>query len=667
MSTLAQRRPIALLLDWSRPVIAPRVRRYAALTFLVDAALIFALLVAVQSYLPEQYGAGDANAGYVLAAYGGAKLLGQFAAGWLIDREGPRRGLIGGLFLTTAGIAAMLFGVVRTEAVIPAAGLYGLGAALIWPSTFALAADEFEEGERARLAAGMTVATGLGVGSALFLGLLFPASFPYAAAIGMSVLASVAALSVATGFRIHHADFHAEIERPHLLVSLRSILTPRRLTFSLMIFLQACILGALLAVFRSYGRDSLQVSMREQMLLLAPAGLAGAFAVVIGGRLADKIGRIPVLGTGFLLVTLGVWGLSATTASVGVTAFAMVAASGLALALPCTGALSMDLSRSAGTGTLLGWFLTMEGAGHAIGPAAAGVINHAGGPAPVLWLVGGLAAIIALLALVPPIWAAPRAEMIRRPFRALFAGTAKGALVFGVGFPIVAVYLAWQPGSQLYGDIVTHGPRDRMEVAITFDDGPNDPWTIQIADTLQHYDVQGTFFTIGQNADVHPEIVRQLASMGELIGNHSYRHHKSDAIWELDYGELTKAESAIARAAGVCPAFYRPPNGFHTPWQLHAVADHDMTTVTWDLIPRDWKDPPSDVIVSRVLDSVQPGSIILLHDGDNTNQGTDRSATLNALPGIISGLREKGYDIVRLDKLLNLPAYLPTCDGAPAT
>ena len=63
---------------------------------------------------------------------------------------------------------------------------------------------------------------------------------------------------------------------------------------------------------------------------------------------------------------------------------------------------------------------------------------------------------------------------------------------------------------------------------------------------------------------------------------------------------------------------------------------------------------------------MQPGSIILLHDGDNTNQGTDRSATLNALPGIIEGLRAKGYDIVRLDKLLGVPAYLPTCEGAPA-
>jgi len=86
-----------------------------------------------------------------------------------------------------------------------------------------------------------------------------------------------------------------------------------------------------------------------------------------------------------------------------------------------------------------------------------------------------------------------------------------------------------------------------------------------------------------------------------------------------------------------------------------------MRTVTWDVIPRDWKDPPPDEIVRRVLDSVKPGSIILLHDGKDTDQQTDRSATLNALPGIIDGLRAKGYRIVRLDKLLSVPAYVESC------
>ena len=91
-----------------------------------------------------------------------------------------------------------------------------------------------------------------------------------------------------------------------------------------------------------------------------------------------------------------------------------------------------------------------------------------------------------------------------------------------------------------------------------------------------------------------------------------------------------------------------------------------MRTVNWDVIPGDWKRPAPEEIVRRVLESVEPGSIVLLHDGDDTNQGSDRSATLAALPGIIEGLRAKGYRLVRLDELLSAPAYLPTCDGAVA-
>jgi peptidoglycan/xylan/chitin deacetylase (PgdA/CDA1 family)/predicted MFS family arabinose efflux permease len=660
---------LGAVFDLLRLLQSARVRRYLALTFFVDAGLVFVLLVAIQSYLPEQYGASEALAGYVLAAYGASKLAGQLGAGWIIDRIGPRRGLIAGLCLTGAGQATMILGIVQPEAVIPAALLYGLGGAVIWPSAYALAAGEFEESERARLSAGMTVTTGVALATALFLGLALPASFPYGAAIAVCVAFTVGALAAARSFpaAAAHAEEATRDARRQLLESIRDIVSARRIAFSLIILLQAAILGALLAIFRSYGRDTLHASLREEMLLLLPAGAVGAGAVVLGGLLADRFGRIPVLGGGYLLTTFSIWALSTTTAHSAVVPLAALCAAGLGLALPSTSALSLDLSRSAGTGTLLGWFLTMEGAGHVIGPAAGAWVNHKGGSAPVLWLVGGLAATIAVIALVPPIWARrPDVEPVRHRLRGLLSGTAKGALVFSLGFPVIATYFASDAGSQLYGDIISHGPRDSMEVAITFDDGPNDPWTLRIADTLDQYGVKGAFFIVGQNADAHPEIVRNLAQRGELIGNHSYRHQKKDAVLEPNYGELWKAETAIARAAGVCPAVYRPPNGFHTPWQLHTVASHGMKTVTWDVIPRDWKDPPSDVIVSRVLDSVHPGSIILLHDGYDTTQGTDRSATLNALPGIIEGLRAKGYDIVRLDQLLSIQPYLPTCDGLQA-
>ncbi len=238
-----------------------------------------------------------------------------------------------------------------------------------------------------------------------------------------------------------------------------------------------------------------------------------------------------------------------------------------------------------------------------------------------------------------------------------------GACVFGLGAPLLAVYWAMSPSSQMYGTIVTHGPRDQQVVALTFDDGPSVPWTLQIADVLDRYGIKGAFFEVGKNVDAHPAISAEMVARGHLVGNHSYQHRKRDSILQLGYGELDRAEKSIAAATGMCPALYRMPNGFHTPWQLHKVSGSHMTTIGWDVNPNDWKNPAADALARNVIDSARPGSIILLHDGEDTKSITNRSATLAALPTIIEGLQAKGYRFVRLDELLQKPAYLPSCAG----
>ncbi len=663
MATLWQ-----LFLDWLRLVRSKRARPYLLITLFVDASLAFIFLVAIQSYLPEQYATSAALPGYALAAYGGAKLAGQLLGGRLIDRLGAGRGLLIGIGLIAAGQLALMSAAITPEAALPAAAIYGLGAALVWPAVYALAAAEFPTEERARLTSGMTLTTGMALALGLGLGFILPAGFPYVAATALSLVAVVPAAIGAGRFasvRVQATATEAPVPQVSTGEIIRAALHPQRIGFSLVILLQTATLGALLAVFRAYGRDVINVSFREELLLLAPAGAVGAGAVIAGGALSDRLGRIPLIGTGFLIAGLSVWCLSTVSAPMPVLMFAALAALGLGLALPSTGALQLDLSRTAGAGTLLGWFLTMEGLGHAIGPAMGAWLSGSAGTTPVLWLAGGLFAVIAVIAFVPPIWSdlSFDALLAARRTNRLLSGALKSGLVVGLMLPVLGTYWAWTPSSQVYGHIITHGPRDQMSVALTFDDGPSDPWTLRIADTLDQYGVQGTFFVVGMNAERHPEIVQELVNRGHLVGNHSYEHKKRDAVLQFKYGELDKAERAIAQAANVCPALFRPPNGFHTPWQLRAVSHHHMRAVDWDVIPRDWKNPPPQTIVDRVLSSVQPGSIILLHDGDDTNDGTDRSATLAALPGIIEGLRAKGYNFVRLDGLLSVDPYLPTCDG----
>ncbi len=226
---------------------------------------------------------------------------------------------------------------------------------------------------------------------------------------------------------------------------------------------------------------------------------------------------------------------------------------------------------------------------------------------------------------------------------------------------ITAAYVgATTPGVTWFGGLVHHGPRDGNQVAITFDDGPDPPYTLQIRDILDRYAVKATFFEVGKAVDARPDVSKALLDDGQLLGNHSYHH---DAWRWLDprYPELQATQDVFSRQLGVCPAFYRPPHGSHTPFMARVVDDHGMTMVTWDDSAGDWATTDGALVAKRILDKVKPGSIILLHDGIDGNIGADRSVILDALPLIIEGLRVRGLQPVRLDELLGRPGYLESC------
>jgi peptidoglycan/xylan/chitin deacetylase (PgdA/CDA1 family) len=151
-----------------------------------------------------------------------------------------------------------------------------------------------------------------------------------------------------------------------------------------------------------------------------------------------------------------------------------------------------------------------------------------------------------------------------------------------------------------------------------------------------------------------------LLDDGQLLGDHSYHH---DAFSWLDpgYPELQRTQDAFKRNLGICPAFYRPPHGTHTPFMAHVLSNQGMRMVTWDVSAGDWATSDANLVARRILDKVQPGSIILLHDGIDGNIGADRSVILAALPQILDGLAQRGLIPVTLDKLLGTPGYLQNC------
>lgn len=219
-------------------------------------------------------------------------------------------------------------------------------------------------------------------------------------------------------------------------------------------------------------------------------------------------------------------------------------------------------------------------------------------------------------------------------------------------------YMAISPTSQVYGKIVLHGPEDEKVVALTFDDGPNEPYTSQILDVLNREDVHATFFAVGVNVLAYPAAARRIVADGNVIANHSWDHSRLATAVDFRYSQVVRAQDAIVQTTGVAPRFFRPPAGIHTPWQLKRVASTGLTTVNWDAEGYDWQRPNTpERIEQKVLASVRPGSIILLHDGDETRHGTDRSQTVAALPVIIETLRAEGYRFVTVPELLGAAAY----------
>ena len=216
------------------------------------------------------------------------------------------------------------------------------------------------------------------------------------------------------------------------------------------------------------------------------------------------------------------------------------------------------------------------------------------------------------------------------------------------------------PTVQWFGHIVTHGDRHGQRVALTFDDGPDDPFSLQVSAVLDAHGAKGTFFEVGKAIDARPDIARALYADGHLVANHSY-HHDYWRWLDPRYPELDRTEAAFRERLGVCPAFFRPPHGQRTPFMLAHVSSKGMHTVTWDVSAGDWATDDAALVARRILDGVKPGSIILLHDGIDGTVTADRSVLVKALPMILDGLRAKGLTPVRLDELLGLPGYLDHC------
>lgn len=200
--------------------------------------------------------------------------------------------------------------------------------------------------------------------------------------------------------------------------------------------------------------------------------------------------------------------------------------------------------------------------------------------------------------------------------------------------------------------LIINGLSNLKEVSLTFDDGADNKFTPAIIDVLNKKEVKGNFFFIGDNIDANPNVVKKAFNDGHLVLNHSLSHKDLSTLKEDDFKkEILANEEKIKKITGKAPALLRPPYGSIKENQIHITDSLGIKNILWSTDTLDWSQRDKNNIYKNVIDNVRPGEIILMHSNAN------RQATLDALPLIIDSLKEKGYNIVTLDKLLNVNAY----------
>ncbi len=194
-----------------------------------------------------------------------------------------------------------------------------------------------------------------------------------------------------------------------------------------------------------------------------------------------------------------------------------------------------------------------------------------------------------------------------------------------------------------------HGNTSLPEIALTFDDGPNPPYSAQIVSILQHYGVKATFFCMGKHVQQNPELVKQEYLQGNLVENHTWSHPYTLGLSEPSLTwQLSTTSNIIEHVTGERPTLFRPPYGTFNSSILKVVNTFGLSTFIWNVDPEDWSMPGTKTIISRVLNRIGYGSIVLMHDG-----GGDRSQTVAALPTIIEWLQGHGYSFVTLKQLVH--------------
>ncbi|MBP1754699.1 MAG: hypothetical protein H6Q59_1097 [Firmicutes bacterium] len=193
---------------------------------------------------------------------------------------------------------------------------------------------------------------------------------------------------------------------------------------------------------------------------------------------------------------------------------------------------------------------------------------------------------------------------------------------------------------------------EEAKVALSFDAAWTNEDTKKILEILDKHKVKVTFFMTGEWVSKYPEEVKAIAAAGHDLGNHSENHKQMTQMSKDECkNEIMSAHNRVKELTGLDMKLFRAPYGDYNNTLVGTARDCGYYTIQWNVDSYDWKDYGVDSILKRTLENKKlgNGSILLLHDG--------AKYTAEALEQIITGLQEKGYEIVPVSQLIYTGDY----------
>jgi peptidoglycan/xylan/chitin deacetylase (PgdA/CDA1 family) len=214
------------------------------------------------------------------------------------------------------------------------------------------------------------------------------------------------------------------------------------------------------------------------------------------------------------------------------------------------------------------------------------------------------------------------------------------------------------PYSQLFGQYHWRAQTKDRVIALTFDDGPNEPYTSHILNILDKFGVKATFFQVGKCVERSPKTSKRILGSGHVIGNHSLSHEFHRYFLSLDFKqEILENQAILKKYIGKTPALYRSPWLWRQPFLFKTLKTNGLVPISGKFCHSlEVLQIDSKKIAKATIKKARTGSIIIFHDGCG-GKGGNRDETVMAVSIVVDSLLKNGYSFVTVDKLLNIPAY----------